>query len=128
MTNKELQQVYYLRKEIKMWDNKLKELSDLKGVNYSSSGHSNGISSPVQDLAERREGIKQIISELESKIIMQEQVITEYITTIDVSIIRQIMHKRHIELKSWSRIAAEVGGKNTAESVRKMHDRFLQKQ
>lgn len=125
MTNKELQQVYYLRKEIKMWKNKLKELSDLKSVNYNSSGHSNGISSPVQELAERREKIRQIITGKENEIILQEQVITEYIMTIDISLIRQIMYKRHIELKSWSIIAAEVGGKNTAESVRKMHERFL---
>lgn len=127
MTNKELQQVYYLRKEIKMWKNKLKELSDLKAVNYNSNGHSNGISSPVQELAERREKIRQIITGKENEIILQEQVITEYIMTIDISLIRQIMYKRHIELKSWSIIAAEVGGKNTAESVRKMHERFLLK-
>ena len=78
-------------------------------------------------LAEQREKIREIISAKLVEISYVEREILEYINTIDDSLIRQIMIHRHIELKSWVQVANAIGGNNTAESVRKMHDRFLQK-
>ena len=119
----------YLSKEKKMWENKLKEITEIKAVSYENSGagHSSEISSPVVKLAEQREKIRDIISAKLAEISYVEREILEYINTIDDSLIRQIMIHRHIELKSWVQVANAIGGNNTAESVRKMHDRFLQK-
>ena len=129
MTEKQLNQIYYLSKEKKMWENKLKEITEIKAMGYENigAGRSSEVSSPVVRLAEQREKIRDIISAKLVEISYVEREILEYINTIDDSLIRQIMIHRHIELKSWVQVANAIGGNNTAESVRKMHDRFLQK-
>ena len=129
MTEKQLNQIYYLSKEKKMWENKLTESTEIKAMGYENSGagRSSEVSSPVVRLAEQRERIRDIISAKLAEISYVEREILEYINTIDDSLIRQIMIHRHIELKSWVQVANAIGGNNTAESVRKMHDRFLQK-
>jgi hypothetical protein len=48
-----------------------------------------------------------------------------YIEKIDDSLIRQIITLRHIEGLTWEQVAARIGGNNTPDSVRMMHDRFL---
>ena len=127
MTIKQLEQIYYLTKEKQMWEDRLRELPDITAVRYDSIGVSNsGVSSPVQQIAEQREKIREIISAKLVEISFVEREILEYICSIDDSLMRQIMTHRHSELKSWLQVANAIGGNNTADSVRKMHDRFLQ--
>ncbi|WP_432651720.1 hypothetical protein [Huintestinicola sp.] len=97
------------------------------GYENSGAGRGTGISSPVVQLAEQREKIRDIISAKLAEISFVEREILEYINSIDDSVIRQIMIYRHIELKSWVQVANAIGGKNTADSVRKIHERFLHK-
>ena len=126
MTLKQLDQIYYLTKEKKMWEDRLRELPDITAVRYDSIGVSNsGVSSPVQQIAEQREKIREIISAKLAEISFVEREILEYICSIDDSLMRQIMTHRHIELKSWLQVANTIGGNNTADSVRMMHDRYL---
>ena len=122
----QLNQIYYLTKEKQMWEDRLRELPDITAVRYDSIGVSNsGISSPVQQIAEQREKIREIISAKLVEISFVEREILEYICSIDDSLMRQIMTHRHIELKSWLQVANTIGGNNTADSVRMMHDRYL---
>lgn len=51
--------------------------------------------------------------------------IEEYISTIPDSLIRQILSLRYINGLSWKQVAAHIGGGNTADSVRMIHNRFL---
>lgn len=51
----------------------------------------------------------------------------EYIDNIDDSLIRQIIILRYVNGLTWEQVAASIGGNNTADSVRMMHDRFLKK-
>lgn len=129
MTEKQLNQIFYLSKEKEMWEDKLKSLTEVKAMGYENSGagRGTGISSPVVQLAEQREKIRDIISAKLAEISFVEREILEYINSIDDSVIRQIMIYRHIELKSWVQVANAIGGKNTADSVRKIHERFLHK-
>ena len=126
MTEKQLNQIYYLSKEKKMWEDKLKELTEIKAVSYDNSGagRSSDISSPVVRLAEQREKIREIISAKLAEISYVEREILEYINTIDDSLIRQIMIHRHIELKSWAQVAKEIGG-TTPDSLRMIEKRYL---
>lgn len=126
MTEKQLNQIYYLSKEKKMWEDKLKELTEIKAVSYENSGagHSSDISSPVVRLAEQREKIREIISAKLAEISYVEREILEYINTIDDSLVRQIMIHRHIELKSWAQVAKEIGG-TTPDSLRMIEKRYL---
>ena len=51
--------------------------------------------------------------------------INEYVESIDDSLIRQIITLRHINGFTWEQVAAHIGGNNTADGVRMIHDRFL---
>ena len=127
MTSKQLDQVFNLTREKKELEKMLLEIPDITAVRYDSIGVSNsGISSPVQKIAEQREKIRELISMKLAEISVAEREILEYIFSINDSHIRRIMRLRHIELKSWVQVANAIGGNNTADSVRKMHDRFLQ--
>ena len=127
MTSKQLDQVFNLTREKKELEKMLLEIPDITAVRYDSIGVSNsGISSPVQKIAEQREKIRELISMKLAEISVAEREILEYIFSINDSQIRRIMRLRHIELKSWLQVANAIGGNNTADSVRKMHDRFLQ--
>ena len=48
-----------------------------------------------------------------------------YINSIDDCVIRQIMTLRHVDGLSWVKVALQIGGNNTADSVRIAHERFL---
>ena len=127
MTSKQLDQVFNLTREKRELQKMLLEIPDITAVRYDSIGVSNsGISSPVQKIAEQREKIRELISMKLAEISVAEREIFEYIFSINDSQIRRIMRLRHIELKSWLQVANAIGGNNTADSVRKMHDRFLQ--
>ena len=127
MTSKQLDQVFNLTREKRELEKMLLEIPDITAVRYDSIGVSNsGISSPVQKIAEQREKIRELISMKLAEISVAEREILENIFSINDSQIRRIMRLRHIELKSWLQVANAIGGNNTADSVRKMHDRFLQ--
>lgn len=126
MTSKQLDQIYYLTKEKRELERMLREIPDITAVRYDGIGSKNsGVSSPVQKIAEQREKTRELISMKLAEISFAEREIMEYIFSINDSLIRQIMTHRHIELKSWVQVAFAIGGGNTAESVRKMHDRYL---
>ena len=126
MTSKQLDQVFNLTREKRELEKMLLEIPDITAVRYDSIGASNsGISSPVQKIAEQREKIRELISMKLAEISVAEREILDYIFSINDSQIRRIMRLRHIELKSWLQVANAIGGNNTADSVRMMHDRYL---
>ena len=130
MTKAELEQIYYLNRELKLWETELERVrcKSLVGSPLPSNSHGSGVSDKVADRAER-------IIELENRIIAKRDEIqrlrdeaVEYIYSIPDSLTRQIIYYRCVSLMSWRRVAYEVGGYNTAESVRKIYDRFFEKQ
>ena len=53
--------------------------------------------------------------------------INEFVEGIDDSLIRQIIILRHVNGLQWEQVAAHIGGGNTADGVRMIHDRFLKR-
>ena len=51
--------------------------------------------------------------------------ILEFVEEIDDSLLRQIIILRHVNGLQWEQVAAHIGGGNTGDSVRMIHDRFL---
>lgn len=49
-----------------------------------------------------------------------------YISNIDDSLIRQVMMLRFAYDMSWREVAAQIGGNNTEDSVRKLCSRYLE--
>jgi hypothetical protein len=131
MTKQELRQIYSLNREIKMWKRELVELECkslvgaqiITGMPRGGDGEGNNIESLVIE----KERIQNIIKDLIFKVQEQRENILEYINTIDDSMMRQIIFYRHVLCYSWTKIAIEMGGGNTADGIRIMHDRFIKK-
>ena len=51
--------------------------------------------------------------------------INNFITEIPDSLTRQIISLRYINNLTWEQVAESIGGNNTADSVRKVAERFL---
>lgn len=110
MTKRELQQYYYLDKEIAAERLRLGELELMQA--------------PDGELDETRKVIRCKLEEAE---LMRQRILRE-IMGIDDAFLRQIFVMRHIDLKSWAAIAMCIGGDNTPDSVRKAHDRYIKAQ
>ncbi len=125
MTRDDLEQIYYLNRELKMWE---RELERLRGQSLVRSPvpnavHSSRVADKVADRAARVIAIEEKIAELQAKC----DAALEFIKAIPDSLTRQIIYCRCVECMSWRRVAAEVGGDNTEESVKKIYYRFFEK-
>ncbi len=129
MTKKELGQIYSINREIQMWEKELESIhckSLMIGQKITGMPrNSTGTSDKVGDMAATIVDIEDIIRGKLVEIQLQKKRIMEFISMIEDSQIRQIVFLRNISCMSWKDIAKEVGGNNTADSVRKMYDRFL---
>ena len=112
MTKAELEQIYYLNRELKLWETELERVrcKSLVGSPLPGNSHGSGVSDKVADRAER-------IIELENRIIAKRDEIqrlrdeaVEYIYSIPDSLTRQIIYYRCVSLMSWRKVAYEVGG------------------
>ena len=147
MKIKELSQLYYLGKEIKMLEKKLKGLKE--ALEESSSGslvtdtvsgssasfpyvlHSIAVSGA--DMS-RYYKVRAEIADVNSLILLnKEKCICEYnrlnryIQGIDDSMIRQILTYRFIDCMGWDNVAIKIGGDNKADGIKKVCYRYLQK-
>ena len=129
MTKSDLEQIYYLNRELKMWETELERVrcKSLVGSPLPGNSHGSGVSDKVADRAER-------IIELENRIIAKRDEIqrlrdeaVEYIYSIPDSLTRQIIYYRCVSLMSWRRVAYEVGGNNTPDGVRMIYNRIMDK-
>lgn len=129
MTKAELEQIYYLNRELKLWETELERVrcKSLVGSPLPGNSHGSGVSDKVADRAER-------IIELENRIIAKRDEIQRlrdeavaYIESIQDSLTRQIIYYRCVSLMSWRRVAYEVGGNNTPDGVRMIYNRFMER-
>ena len=107
MTKRELQQYYYLDKEITAERLRLAELELLQA--------------PDGEIGETR---RVIMCKLEEAEIMKQRILRE-IMEINDAFLRQIFVMRHVDLLSWAAIAVRIGGDNTPDGVRMAHDRCI---
>lgn len=129
MTKQELEQIYYLNREVKMWEDELSRIRAKSLVQSPTGGGSHG--SAVSDrVAQRGERV----IELENRIKAKQDEIQElrdkavqYIQSIPDSLTRMIVYYRCVSLFGWRKVAYEVGGNNTEESVKKIYYRFFKR-
>lgn len=129
MTRNELKQIYYLNNEIRMWKKELEKIcnvslikSPIISLTPSSTKNNNDM---VSDLSTKITDLELIIKDKLREIELQKEKTITYISKIDDSLIRQIIYYRDVKLMSWNQVAQKIGGGNTADSVRKLHSRFL---
>ena len=129
MTKQNLEQIYYLSKELKMWERELERLKARSLVQspVPHAGTSGRISDKVADRAERVMELESRISAKREEIQQLRDEAVEYIKDIPDSLTRMIIYYRCVSLMSWRRVAYEVGGSNTEEGVKKVYYRFFEK-
>ena len=130
MTREELEQIYYLNRELRVLERELERLRGRSLIQspLPNSTHGSGVSDKVGRLAERCVDLEILIREKQREIEQLRDKAVEYIYSIPDSLTRQVVYYRCVSLMSWKRVAYEVGGKNTEESVRKVYTRFFDKQ
>jgi len=128
MTRKELSQVYYLKRELKMWEQKLSDLrsqslvkaQQISGMPFANTNEiSDATFEHVSRIMELQADIDVFRLNIEKKI----SEIEKYIQTLDDSLLRQIIEYRCCQCKSWRETAAMIGAGTTEDSIRMYFNR-----
>lgn len=127
MTKTELEQIYWLNRELRMWESELEKFRgrSLVASPLLGTSHGTAISDKVAQRAEREIELENIIQAKCDEIQELRNKAVAYITTIPDSLTRMIIYYRCVSLFSWHRVAYEVGGNNTAASVKMAYHRFF---
>ena len=99
MSKEELSQIYYLNREIKIWQQELERLecqSLLKGQQLSGMPSGNSTSDKTGDLAIKKTDIQLVIEGKLKEIQLQREKIIKYIDSIQDSLMRQIIYYRNV--------------------------------
>ena len=128
MTIAELKNYRKLIFTIRYWK---RELEDLKKGSYTRSPGLTGmpgtgeLSDPTADRAMREEKMANRIQRLVTEQEREAERIMEWIETLDDPMMKAIIHGRYIRGRSWTAIAMAIGGGNTPDGIRMMHNRYL---
>lgn len=133
-----LVQLCDIRLEIKELENKIDKLEPKSHEIISDSVESTTKYFPIiptkqkikgldQNIIKKIEYYKTILEERYSKLLDVQIQTEEFINKLPTSRLRRIFNYRYIEQYSWNKVAQLVGGNATDESIRKEHDRFLEK-
>lgn len=68
------------------------------------------------------------LTELEMELLETLNEVENFIATIKDSHIRRIINLRVVEGLSWNKVADHMGGNNTEDSVRKIFERYIEKE
>ena len=130
MTKEELSLIYYLNREVKMWQRELDQIRAKSLVQSpkldSIGGHTTGnTSDPVGDVAGIIADIELIIEGRLKEIQIQRKRILDYIDGIEDSLIKQVIFLRCLSNLSWKEVSDEIDGNNSPVNLRQMFHRYL---
>lgn len=128
MTKKELSQLYYLEKEIKEQQKRIKELettatscsSKIAGV-PSGTGNSDKIGNYAAQIAD----LKSLLDLNLRKYFYELNRLNHYIQSVEDSQMRMILTLRYVRGLTWRQIAKSMGVAGDGSTERKKLDRFL---
>lgn len=130
------EEVKDLHKRIVKTEDDIRKIEEEGEVTDSVKGGCGGIQSfkitgfPVPEYSKKRSLLlvrKAKLKSLEYDLLELTNEIEEYISSLDDSRIRRILRFRYIDDMTWAKVAVNMGGYTTEESVRKEHDRFLER-
>lgn len=109
ITRDELMQIYYLERELKMWEEKLEVLRSQVYTPPSSSGsRPTTTSDKTGRLATDIADTSIVVEDILKRIRKATNDIYRAIESIDDSVLRQIVHYRCIELMSWIKVGRKM--------------------
>lgn len=130
MTRKELERVYFLKRELKIWEKRLEELyADISQDTPAADGmpHSvtNKISSPTESKAIQIADHIDLIKGKQAEIRVAIREVEAFIVGIDDPLIRQIVELRCAYCMTWEEVADRIGRNTSAENMRLIYHRFI---
>lgn len=131
MTRKDLSRIYYLDRELKMWQQELAELEGKLGVGSPSlSGMPSAQGRPSSPTERQGMALADCKTQIELIILQIKEATKEvydFIASLDDSLMRQIINYRCIKLYTWDKISEKLGGNISPKYLSCMYTRFLDK-
>lgn len=131
MTLTELSQLYYLKKEVRRnmehLDNMRSKCGVITAVSHSEIHTGKKAESQAEQYVVEVAALEEQIRNNIVRCIIEQTRLEQYISDISDSLTRQIFRLRFIEGLSWLRVAVEIGGGNTEDSVKKTCYRYLKR-
>ena len=130
MTKKELSQFYYLKKEIRQLEQRIKELETAAmdcTAKITGLPHGTEINDKIGNYTAQIADLKALLELNLKKCFYELNRLDRYIQSVDDPLVRQIMTYRFINCYSWSKISYAIGGNNTPDGLRIKMMRFLKK-
>ena len=130
MTRKELERVYFLKRELKMWEKRLEELyadisQDTKAADGMPHSVTNNVSSPTESKAIQIADHIDMIKGKQAEIRIAIREVEAFIVGIDDPLIRQIVELRCAYCMTWDEVANRIGSNTSAENMRLIYHRFI---
>lgn len=114
MTEKELSRYYWLKKDVKLLENKLEEFGDgVSAINFDEKIGSSGLAISIQ---EKRALILEKLFNARLDALEEYIKLETYINKVEDAEIKAIMVLRFQELKSWDEIGEELHMERTTAS------------
>lgn len=107
MVIKNLNRLYWIKKEIRQIENQIKELTFISAVSMNGMPKGNGVSSPVEMIYDRLEKLKSKLLAKREESIAEQEKLEQYIETIEDDEVRVFARGRFIECKSYEEIGNE---------------------
>ena len=128
MTKKELSQLYYLKKEIKEQQNRIKELeaaatSCSSKIDGLPSGE--GINDKIGNYAVQIADLKSLLDLNLKKSFYELNRLNRYIQSVEDSQMRMILTLRYVNGLTWRQIAKSLGVAGDGSTERKKLNRFF---
>ena len=127
MTRNDLEQIYYLSRELRLLERELERLRgrSLIASPLPSTSRGSGVSDKVGSLAQKRVDLERLVLDKQAEIQSQRDRAMNFIYQIPDSLTRQVVYYRCVSLMSWRAVSREVN--NTEDNVRQIYSRFMRK-
>ena len=131
MTIEELKQYQHLQGEVRFWQKELEKTmqkSYVKTPQLTGLPGSKTLPDPTAQRAIEEGEILQTIRMMQRRSARMLREIASYIKEVEDPLVRAIIYGRYIKGMTWNQLASAIGGKNTPDSLRKIHNRYFRRQ
>lgn len=128
MTIKELNKLFYIKRDLKHLEEELAELNNLGSATLTGMPKGNEVSDPTLNFAIKKERILKKLLKAQMKYLIEYEKINDFIETIEDAEIKLIVRLRFIKHLDWFEIAEEISPENKSihwTTPRKKINRYL---
>lgn len=104
---KNLNKLYWLKKEVSQIEDQIRELTILSAFEMSGMPSSNSVSSPVEKFYARLDKLRIKLEKAKEKVVVEKERLESYIENIEDAEIRVLARARYLECKTWEVIGDE---------------------